>query len=113
VRHNIGGLVVTDGPAPVGIISERDILRLTAQGPERLADLRVGDVMTRDLVVAAPDHELRGAMAVMTERRIRHLPVVREGRLVGIVSIGDLVNASLSIVQDENQHLRQYIQGGV
>jgi len=111
VQHNIGALVVTDDDRPHGIITERDILRLTARDPERVADHSVGTVMTRDLVVASPDDELREAMGVMTARRIRHLPVVKERRLVGIVSIGDLINACLSVAEHENVHLRQYIQG--
>jgi len=111
VGHDIGSLVVTDGPRPQGIITERDILRLTAREPARLPDTAVGEVMTTDLVVADLDDELEEAMTVMTDRRLRHLPVVEDRALAGIVSIGDLVNACLARVEDENEHLRRYIQG--
>lgn len=111
VQHNIGALVVTDDDSPHGIITERDILRLTASDPGGIAGHSVGAVMTRDLVTASPEDDLREAMGVMTHRRIRHLPVVKERRLVGIVSIGDLINACLNVAEHENLHLRQYIQG--
>lgn len=111
VQHNIGALVVTDGDRPKGIITERDILRLTASDPGGVADHPVGRIMTRDLVTAGPEDDLREAMGVMTRRRIRHLPVISGPRLVGIVSIGDLINACLSVAEDENLQMRQYIQG--
>jgi len=112
VEYNIGGLVVTHENRPTGIITERDILRLTSMKPEGLGATPVGAIMTRDLVVAHPDDELREIMEVMTQRRVRHLPVVRDQHLLGIVSIGDLINACLANVEDENAHLRQYIHRG-
>ena len=68
--------------------------------------------MTRDVVTAAPDARLEDMMDVMTERKIRHLPVVEEERLAGIVSIGDLVNAVRQEAEEERRHLRDYIQRG-
>jgi CBS domain-containing protein len=68
--------------------------------------------MVRDLVVADPDDALQDIMEIMTQRRVRHLPVVRKTQLLGIVSIGDLINACLISAEDENAHLRQYIHGG-
>ncbi|HSR41344.1 MAG TPA: CBS domain-containing protein [Longimicrobiales bacterium] len=113
VEHNIGSLVVIDeGDAPAGIITERDVLRLTSRAPGTLDETAVASAMTRDLVTATPDDELHEMMGVMTERRIRHLPVLEEGRLAGIVSIGDLVNACWSEARDENAHLREYIHRG-
>lgn len=111
VHHNVGSLVVIREGAPVGILTERDILRMAASRPERLEDTPVGDVMTTDLVVGLADDELSYAMAVMTNNRIRHLPVLELGRLAGIVSIGDLVNASLTSLEAENRWLRDYVQG--
>ena len=111
VEHNIGGLVVTEGSHPVGIITERDILRLTAESPERLAQVEVGAVMTRELIVAEPEDKLRHSMGVMTRRKVRHLPVIDGRELVGIVSIGDLVHTCLELADDENVHLRRYIHG--
>ena len=113
VKHNIGALVVTEREHPTGIFTERDVLRLTARSPEALASLSVGAVMTREPITASPDDELSAVMDVMTERRIRHLPVVERDELVGIVSIGDLLNACRYVAEEENSYLRQYIQGAV
>lgn len=112
VERNIGSLVVQEDDRPIGIITERDVLRLTARRPGELDRTTVASVMTRDLVTATPDDLLHDTMGVMTERRIRHLPVVEDGRLVGIVSIGDLVNASWTRTREENAHLRDYIHRG-
>jgi CBS domain-containing protein len=111
VDHNIGSLVVMAGARPIGIITERDVLRLSARAPDQLHSFTVGAVMTRDLVTAQPGHELREAMDLMTARKIRHLPVLDAEALVGIVSIGDLVNACRLEAEEENGHLRGYIQG--
>lgn len=113
VDRNIGSLVVVEGRRPVGILTERDVLRLTALAPEDMGTLAVADAMTRDMVTAAPGDGLRTMMDVMTEKRIRHLPVVDDGELAGIISIGDLVNACRLSVEAENSHLREYIQGAV
>jgi len=110
--HRIGALVVAEHDRPKGILTERDVLRLSAEDPCRLDRVPVSSAMTRDPVVAGPDDELHAVMGVMTERRIRHLPVVDEGRLMGIVSIGDLVQACWNLAEDENMHLRHYIHGG-
>ena len=112
VDHNIGGVVVVDGEEVIGILTERDILRLVARKPDELQALEVGQVMTRDVIKLAPDDDLAHVMEVMTENRIRHLPVIEEGRLAGIVTIGDVVNAFRRVAEDENVHLRQYIQAG-
>jgi CBS domain-containing protein len=94
-QHNIGALVVVgENAAPAGVLSERDIVR-EAAGDERLFGRTVGEIMTRDVVVGVPEDDLRAVRHTMTERRIRHVPVVVDGRLVGIVSIGDVVKAEL------------------
>ncbi len=111
VDHNIGGLVVTEGERATGILTERDILRLTAQSPGELGSLQVGAVMTRELITASPDDRLADMVDVMTQHKIRHLPIMEEGRLTGIISIGDLVNACRVVAEEENVHMRQYIQG--
>ena len=110
VDHNIGGVVVVDGGEVIGILTERDILRLVARRPDELQALEVGQVMTRDVIKLVPDDDLAHVMEVMTENRIRHLPVIEEGRLAGIVTIGDVVNAFRRVAEDENAHLKQYIQ---
>jgi len=111
VEHNIGGLVVTEGDRPTGILTERDILRLTARSPGELGTIQVGSVMTHELITATPEDDLSHIMDVMTENKIRHLPVLEAGRLTGIISIGDLVNAFRVVAEEENSQLRQYIQG--
>ena len=94
-EHNIGALVVVDASgAPAGILSERDIVR-EATRDERLFGRVVGEIMTRDVIVGVPEDDLRAVRHTMTERRFRHVPVVVEGRLIGIVSIGDVVKAEL------------------
>jgi CBS domain-containing protein len=95
VEHNIGALVVMNEQARLtGIISERDVVRALARGENALAQ-RVGDVMTAAVIVASPQDDLRSVMNTMTQKRIRHLPVLEQGQLVGIVSIGDMVKAQL------------------
>jgi len=92
-EHNIGALVVVDAtPQPVGILSERDIVRAAARN-ERVFSEPVAALMTRNVVLGLPQDDLASVGNTMTERRIRHLPVVEGGKLVGIVSIGDVVKA--------------------
>lgn len=111
VEHNIGGVVVVEEGALVGILTERDVLRLTARTPGALDALTVAETMTRELVTGLADDDMLDVMGLMTRRRIRHLPILDEGRLAGIVSIGDLVNACRRTAEEENQHMREYIQG--
>jgi len=94
-EHNIGALVVVDDAGgAVGMLSERDVVREAARD-ERLFGRTVGEIMTRDVIVGVPEDDLRAVRHTMTERRIRHVPVVADGRLLGIVSIGDVVKAEL------------------
>lgn len=111
VEHNIGGVVVMEDEAPVGILTERDVLRLTATAPGTLDLVTVGAAMSKPLVTGAATDDMLDVMGLMTRRRIRHLPILDGDRLTGIVSIGDLVNACRLAAEAENQHLRQYIQG--
>ena len=111
MKHRIGGVVVVTGRAPVGILTERDVLRLGAEDPEQLAARSVESAMTRELITGSPEDTLHRVMAVMTEHRIRHLPVVVGGELAGIVSIGDVVDAARRAAEEENQQLRAYIRG--
>lgn len=112
-EHNIGAVVVVEGDAIRGILSERDVLRLGAGNPQLLSTTSIRDAMTRNVIVGLPDDQVHAAMGVMTRNRIRHLPIVMDGRLAGIVSIGDLVNACWVKAADENQYLKDYIQGRV
>lgn len=113
VQHDIGSVVVTEGEEILGILTERDILRLANRDPRALALLPVAEVMTRDLVVGNLDDDLTHVMEVMTTRRVRHLPVVRAGGLQGLISIGDVVNALRRSAEHENGFLRDYVQGMV
>jgi CBS domain-containing protein len=92
-EHNVGALVVVDPSGqPIGILSERDIVRHLARN-EHLFSEAVGTVMTQDVVVGTPQDDLTSVAHTMTEKRIRHLPVMHRGELAGIVSLGDIVKA--------------------
>jgi CBS domain-containing protein len=110
-EHRIGALIVRSGDDIDGIISERDVLNLVARDPARVAHTEVRQVMTSDVIVGLPEDDLNYVMNIMTTNRIRHLPIVEHGGLVGIVSIGDVVNAVREDVEAENRHLMDYIQG--
>ena len=112
-ERNIGALVVSaDGEAVDGIVSERDIVRgLADRGSAFLAE-EVAAAMTRRVVTCSPEDNVADLMALITNRRFRHLPVVAGGRLCGIVSIGDLVKSRLDEVEHEAQSLRSFIAGG-
>ncbi|MDA3033379.1 MAG: CBS domain-containing protein [Actinomycetota bacterium] len=111
--RGIGALVVSgDGKAIEGIISERDVVRAVASGGAPGLDGSVGSVMSIDVVTCSVSHGIDRLMSLMTERRIRHLPVVDDkGQLTGIISIGDVVKARLTELEDENQALSNYISG--
>lgn len=111
VRENIGALVVLDGERPVGIVSERDVLRQVARQGAAFLQYPVSEVMTRDIVIAHAAQEVEDAMYTMTDRHIRHLPVMEHGRLVGLISIGDLVRTQCSLAETEVHFLRDYING--
>ncbi len=112
-EHRIGALVVRREDDILGIISERDVMNLVAGKPDAVADALVQDIMTQDLIVGLPEDDLDYVMNVMTENRIRHLPIMTGQHLEGIVSIGDVVNAVRRKVETENRHLKDYIRGVV
>lgn len=113
VEHNIGSVIVTKGETILGILTERDVLRLGADDPDSLSTTLVGDAMTKDLVVGVKEDLVEYAAGVMTANRIRHLPIVDGDHLIGVVSIGDVVNALKQEKEVENRYLRDYIQGAV
>jgi CBS domain-containing protein len=107
--RRIGALVVTERGRVIGIVSERDIVRaIGLNGPEILGD-PVVSIMTRDVVTCREWEKINTVMARMTRRRFRHLPVIEDGDLVGIVSIGDVVKARIEQVEYEADELRTYI----
>lgn len=109
-ERRIGALPVVDSGGVVGIFSERDVIHaLNAHGAEALAGA-VGGVMTSPAITVARGDSVLGALSLMTRRRIRHLPVVEEGQLVGFVSIGDLVKYRIDRIEADAAAMRDYIQ---
>lgn len=109
VEFNCGSLVVHDGDEMVGIITERDILRVCAQRTATLNEILVEECMTSEVIAGLPDDEIEAVMGILTHRRIRHLPVVDGLQLVGMISIGDLVKAHHDRLCVENEYLKHYI----
>ncbi|OFJ51950.1 CBS domain-containing protein [Mycolicibacterium grossiae] len=112
VTRNVGALVVVDAGRPVGIVSERDVVRhLHARGAG-LLDLTVADIMSTHVVTCAPGDSVDALSALMTTHRVRHVPVVDDGALAGIVSIGDVVKTRMSELEQQQEHLENYIAQG-
>ena len=110
-KRRIGALVVVDpAGAVIGIISERDVIQCLAAHGGSAVDSPVAQAMTADVITVARGTSVLGALGVMTGKRIRHLPVVENGRLTGIVSIGDLVALRLAKIEAEAEAMRAYIQ---
>jgi len=111
-EHRIGAVVVSrDGTTVDGIASERDVVRALAEHGEAALAGPVAAIQTTDVFSLGPDAELEDLMRLMTDRRIRHLPVVHEGRLVGIVSIGDVVKNRIDELESDRAALTHYIEG--
>jgi CBS domain-containing protein len=104
--RNISALVVAQGDAVVGIIAERDILHALSQHTRSPEAVQVEDAMSHELITVLPEDSVRHAMTLMTRYRVRHLPVMREGVLLGIVSIGDVVKDRLEDLETEANVLR-------
>ena len=105
-EKNIAALVATKGDAILGIISEREIVHALASHGERVASMKVGDILMRDVATVAPEDSLRRVMGLMTRYRTRHLPVLRGNKLIGIVSIGDVIKHRLEDLELETNVLR-------
>jgi len=108
---NVGALLVMDAGELLGIISERDYTRKVILKDRSSKETRVREIMTADLVVVRPDTTVEEAMRVMTKTRVRHLPVVDRGHLVGVVSIGDLVERTIAVQRLVMEQLEGYIVG--
>jgi CBS domain-containing protein len=114
VLHNVGSLIVSDPAWPrrmIGIVTERDILRAHARERTPLHLLEVADVMTRHVICGSPDDMIEEAMQVMTDNRIRHLPIIDGQELMGMISIGDLVKVQCEELSMENHYLKSYLNG--
>ena len=110
--ESIGALVVSeDGEKILGIISQRDVVRALSDHGGEVLKVRVAELMTRSVKTCTPDANIKDVMAEMTRSRVRHLPVVRDGKLSGIISIGDVVKNRLEELETETSVLRDYIVG--
>jgi CBS domain-containing protein len=109
-EQRIGALPVLDGDRVVGIFSERDLLYSIAQEGAAALDRTVGEVMTAPPITVHPDADALEALGLMTRRRVRHLPVVEGDRMIGFVSIGDLVKLRVEAAEAEAEAMREYIQ---
>ena len=113
-NQNIGALLVLDeNEGIIGIISERDIVRGCCYNAKGLSESQVGQLMAREVIIGSPEDEVSYIMGVMTENRVRHIPVVADGKLLGIVSIGDVVKSQLEAHEYEIHYLKEYIYGGI
>jgi CBS domain-containing protein len=112
-RERIGAVVVTEAGTLCGIISERDVARGLADHGAELLEMKVAQLMTREVVTCSPEDTVDHLRETMTARRFRHLPVLRDGEMVGIVSIGDVVKHRLDELEMETHQLQDYIAGAV
>ena len=103
--------VVEDDTKLVGIISDKDIFRKVHETSGKYHDVAVGDCMSTDLIIGVPTDKVSYIAGVMTENRIRHVPICDEGHMVGLVSIGDIVKTQMENIRVENRYLKQYISG--
>lgn len=112
-RERIGALLVLKPNGDIaGILSERDIVRAIGVNGAEILDQPVAELMTKDVLCCSPDDTVDNAMALMTERRVRHLPVRNSGRIVAMISIGDVVKKKVEEAEAESQSLREYIARG-
>jgi CBS domain-containing protein len=108
--HNFGALVVSDdGETVTGIISERDLVRAMVDHGHDLVDMPVSELMTKNVRTCSPEDDIEDVMDTMTNGRFRHMPVTVDGRLVGVISIGDLVKHRMRELVDETKALREYV----
>ena len=110
-RLRVGALMVCDKDKVVGVLSERDVVKAVARDGQPALARPVSAYMTSDVIFAAPGETVAILMGRMTDRRIRHLPVLRDGRLAGVISIGDVVKCQIAEAAQEAESLRTYIAG--
>ena len=108
--RRIGAVPVIDGGAVLGVFSERDVIHSLEREGAAALERRVSEVMTSPAITVRPDESILGALALMTQRRVRHLPVMEGGKCVGVVSIGDLVKHRIDRIEAEAEAMRSYIQ---
>jgi CBS domain-containing protein len=110
-EKRIGAVLVLEGEQLVGILSERDVVRSLAKQAGATLDLTAGDLMTHSPTTTSPDASVADAMEIMSDGRFRHLPVMENGKLIGLVSIGDVVKARIDQQEHEVDSLRAYVVG--
>ena len=111
-EKNIGALLVMSGGSVAGVFTERDYTRKVALHGKNSKETRVWEIMTGEIISVTPDDSVEECMKLMTEKRVRHLPVVEGANVVGIISIGDLVNWTISVQNVAIEQMEQYIAGG-
>ncbi|MBE0658367.1 MAG: CBS domain-containing protein [Bryobacteraceae bacterium] len=111
-ERGVGALVVMEGETLAGIISERDYTRKVILQGRASRDTRVEEIMTSEVVTASPELTLEQAMRLVSERRVRHLPVTKDGKVIGVISIGDMVKTLISLQKETIEQLTHYIGGG-
>ncbi len=112
ITNKIGSvMVVNDHNEVIGLVAPIDVLKAIHHHPEYLTTITVSEIMTRDIIVVNPEDDVDRLMNIMTESRIRHLPVIDKGDLVGLVSIGDVVKAQTTVYDVEISYLTDYIEG--
>jgi CBS domain-containing protein len=110
-EHNIGALIAVDGDRVAGIVSERDVVRRVAERGAAVLEATVGEIMTTSVVSCSSTDTVDSIAATMTERRIRHMPVIDGSELVGVISIGDVVSSRIRQLEQDRGQLEQYISG--
>jgi len=110
VEHEVGALIVLEGEKPVGMFTERDVLKSwTRKGDILFKDIKIAEVMTTNLIIVENDDDLCYVTTIMIKNRIRHLPVVEKSKIVAMLSIRDVVKAQVSDLRAENHYLKDYI----
>jgi len=110
--NRVGSLLVVDKHDNIlGIVAPNDILKAVHKNLDRVPEMQVREVMVSDLIVATPDDDLDYIQNIMTENRVRHIPILDGGKLIGLISIGDVVKAQMTIKNVENRYLKDYIEG--
>lgn len=109
---NVGALLVRDGEAVVGIVSERDYARKVILHGRSSREIQVREIMTSKIYYVHPEQNIQECMALMTDKRVRHLPALENDRLIGVISIGDVVKAIIAEHESTIKHLEDYITGG-
>ena len=110
--NRVGSLVVVDKHDKIlGIVAPVDVLKALHKDPHNISNMMVQEVMSGEVIVAGPDEDIESLMAIMTENRIRHIPILDDGKMVGLVSIGDVVKAQSTVHEVQINYLKDYMEG--